>query len=317
MLCFWPGKEGRLDGQQRKIQRFSYAHSELLEPYSKYDRASTLSKGVWSEPLGLELGATLPHGLRLLQRLDFGKPLLEIRPCQLQALPFPSLTFDATLGFPGEGPGLGSVLSFPDFGLQLSDLGLTSAVALCPLALAWIFCGLLTLFWVLHSWGHHGFQAWTSTRKTPLPHDRRLSAPTAPTSKVWFWVLVLIGSHSPRGDLELPFGHPVLEVTQKAEGQAADVLMTTTPDVEMVNTLLEQYGRELYGAGRPYNHYSETVNAVQSKRPRLRRCCNQRGTWPTHGFVRSLQVIIWLFHGRLSCHSSHRHGCGYGAGKQE
>ena len=39
------------------------------------------------------------------------------------------------------------------------------------------------------------------------------------------WVLVLIGSHSPRGDLELPFGRPVLEVTQKAEGQAAIQLL--------------------------------------------------------------------------------------------
>ena len=47
------------------------------------------------------------------------------------------------------------------------------------------------------------------------------------------------------------------------------------PDIDKVNRLLELYGRELFRAGRPYNHYAETINAVSSRRPRLRRCLQQ------------------------------------------
>ena len=43
----------------------------------------------------------------------------------------------------------------------------------------------------------------------------------------------------------------------------------------LLNRLLELYGRELFRAGRPYNHYAETLNAVSSRRPRLRRCLQQ------------------------------------------
>lgn len=50
-----------------------------------------------------------------------------------------------------------------------------------------------------------------------------------------------------------------------------DLLMVGNPDIEAVNLLLERYGRELYRAGCPYGHYSETVNAVSAKRPSVRR----------------------------------------------
>ena len=39
--------------------------------------------------------------------------------------------------------------------------------------------------------------------------------------------------------------------------------------------MLERYGRELFRAGRPYNHYAETLNAISSKKPKLRRCLQQ------------------------------------------
>ena len=41
--------------------------------------------------------------------------------------------------------------------------------------------------------------------------------------------------------------------------------------------LLVKYGRDLYGSGRPYWHYSETVNSVTSLRPTLRR--QVQGAW--------------------------------------
>eukprot|EP00913_Durusdinium_trenchii_P014403 g13509.t1 len=79
--------------------------------------------------------------------------------------------------------------------------------------------------------------------------------------------------------------------------------MTTTPDAELVNTLLEQYGRELYRAGCPYNHYAETVNAVQSRRPRLRRCLQPawdlayawlRQEPPSHSLALPWQALLSL-----------------------
>ena len=108
------------------------------------------------------------------------------------------------------------------------------------------------------------------------------------------------------GDLELPFGRPVLEVTQRQRDKLRDsftrvgsrgvsaheVLMATTPDAELVNTLLEQCG----------GHYAETVNAVQTcKVPHLALTGAPK---PSLGF-----------HGKRSCLSSRRRGCGDGAGK--
>ena len=40
---------------------------------------------------------------------------------------------------------------------------------------------------------------------------------------------------------------------------------------------LAEHGRELYEAGRPYSHYSETINAVGSERPSARRLLT--GAW--------------------------------------
>ncbi|CAK9024640.1 unnamed protein product [Durusdinium trenchii] len=89
-----------------------------------------------------------------------------------------------------------------------------------------------------------------------------------------------------RGDLELPQGRPVLPETQKQRDkllgyfsdwlrghgfELEEILMTATPDLETLNTLVERYGRELYRSGRPYGHYSETLNAISGKRPRVRR----------------------------------------------
>ncbi|CAE7231757.1 unnamed protein product [Symbiodinium sp. CCMP2456] len=42
-------------------------------------------------------------------------------------------------------------------------------------------------------------------------------------------------------------------------------------DVDLTNALLARYGRALYESGRPYNHYAETVNAVASRFPKIRR----------------------------------------------
>ena len=46
---------------------------------------------------------------------------------------------------------------------------------------------------------------------------------------------------------------------------------------EAVCDLLVAYGRELFDAGRPFSHYSETINAIGSKKPTIRRLLT--GAW--------------------------------------
>lgn len=48
-------------------------------------------------------------------------------------------------------------------------------------------------------------------------------------------------------------------------------------DPEHLCRALSEYGRELFDAGRPYSHYSETINSVGSLRPALRRLLT--GAW--------------------------------------
>ena len=81
-------------------------------------------------------------------------------------------------------------------------------------------------------------------------------------------------------------GRPVLGVTSKQRSSfleqfgdwlrvqsiSFDALMDSyLTRVEEINKLLVQYGRSLYAAGRPYNHYAETINAIAAKKPALRR----------------------------------------------
>ena len=81
------------------------------------------------------------------------------------------------------------------------------------------------------------------------------------------------------------------------------LLDARTFDVETVNLVLERYGRALYNSGRPYGHYSETINAVGSKRPNLRRMLqgawNLAFTWlreepPVHHVALPWQVLASL-----------------------
>ena len=90
----------------------------------------------------------------------------------------------------------------------------------------------------------------------------------------------------------LPEGRPVLKKTQENRqallarfdfwlsqcGSSWVRLREAKPlDPELVNRLLVNYGRQLYEAGRPYWHYSETVNAVGASLPSMRRQLQQ--TW--------------------------------------
>lgn len=79
--------------------------------------------------------------------------------------------------------------------------------------------------------------------------------------------------------------------------------MVLDPDIEMVNMMLERFGRELYKAGRPYGHYSELINGVAGKRPRIRRSLQPAWdlayTWlrqepPSHHLALPWQALLSL-----------------------
>ncbi|CAE7225066.1 unnamed protein product [Symbiodinium sp. CCMP2592] len=80
-----------------------------------------------------------------------------------------------------------------------------------------------------------------------------------------FWTFVFLGCStclsvlSPRNPADVA-------------GFSLDALLSAKPlDAEAVSDWVVRYGRDLYGSGRPYWHYSETINAVTSLKPVLRR----------------------------------------------
>ncbi|CAL1156117.1 unnamed protein product, partial [Cladocopium goreaui] len=54
-----------------------------------------------------------------------------------------------------------------------------------------------------------------------------------------------------------------------------DLFLANPPDLDKINQVLTEYGRWLFKKGKPYYHYSETINAVSSRRPILRRALQQ------------------------------------------
>ena len=91
----------------------------------------------------------------------------------------------------------------------------------------------------------------------------RRSPAGLPTGRV---VLPRTGSY--RADLAVAFSQWLEEVT----GSTLQSLLDKKPfDPELVADALVMYGRDLYGSGRPYWHYAETINSVTSVKPVLRR----------------------------------------------
>ncbi|CAE7937342.1 unnamed protein product [Symbiodinium sp. KB8] len=89
-----------------------------------------------------------------------------------------------------------------------------------------------------------------------------------------------------RRERPLPSGRPVEKITQKHRdrlwaaflewieeiGVPAGLFEASAEvDIDSINAVLAKYGRALYETGRPYNHYAETVNALASKIPKIRR----------------------------------------------
>ena len=56
-----------------------------------------------------------------------------------------------------------------------------------------------------------------------------------------------------------------------------EMLAASHAHIDEINSVIIAYGRALYAAGRPYLHYVETINALASARPSLRR--QLQGAW--------------------------------------
>ena len=54
-----------------------------------------------------------------------------------------------------------------------------------------------------------------------------------------------------------------------------DIFQASPPDLDLINSVLTKYGRFLFAEGKPYYNFSETINAVSTRRPILRRSLQQ------------------------------------------
>ena len=153
-----------------------------------------------------------------------------------------AMDFDATLGFPGEGPCLILLLCLSAC-LRGTKWGgsLVGLISVAPFS--------------------HGMPLGTTSRGDDL---RRRS----------------------REGIVLETGRPVLESTRAArddlfsaffswmseKGLSYDEIFGGSPyDLDRINQILTEYGRALFEAGKPYYHYSETLNGITTRRPLLRR----------------------------------------------
>ena len=196
------------------------------------------------------------------------------------------LSFDSTLGFPGEGP--------PRWIFMLC-LCLPVDFAPC--------CAFRSLSGIWFPIDSALWRAGLSACSPPCscaPADLTVIPLRAPFS----CAMPLVSSHGGlqprnRGDvkradirkeLTLAQGRAVLPRTRdsrenllvlfddwlKERGSSIATLIDVADlDLDRINQLLEEYGRQLFASGRPYNHFSETLNAISSRRPRLRRSLQQ------------------------------------------
>lgn len=165
-----------------------------------------------------------------------------------------SMDFDATLGFPGEGPSLSALIALLAMALSWTC---SSGLVVCQSSL-WVVVFPFTFRGVVVSAMDTGPRNQADFRRQAV---RQVRPP-------------------------LPKGRPVLPQTsdnrQLLFGQFRDwcfsngcnidlFLQRATAHVEDINTLLSSYGRRMYEGGRPYGHFAETINAVVQEQPNLRR----------------------------------------------
>ena len=65
-----------------------------------------------------------------------------------------------------------------------------------------------------------------------------------------------------------------------------DIVFANPPNIDLLNSVLCDYGCWLFAEGKPMYHFCETVNSIASRRPVLRRSMAQAWdlafTWGSH-----------------------------------
>ena len=187
-----------------------------------------------------------PSLLSLSDRSLFRRSHLGLWTLPDALLPSP-MDFDQTLGFPGEGPCSLLQLAVPLFCL------LVSGCSACP-----------------------GFSSF-AVLAMALPGSVAMIPRNAAD---------LTRQSLRQSRPELKPGRPVLPTTTLNRDRLFQVfsewcsslgvdfcslLENSMQNIEEINSLLVKFGRLLYNSGRPYGHYSETINSVVSKKAILRR----------------------------------------------
>ena len=211
--------------------------------------------------------------------------------------PIVQMDFDATLGFPGEGPARRPLRSYQSCGFSampfpwipsrylalcfafcclLFACGLRDALV-CPaldLALLPVCCVTLSLPFGL-------------CLSCLVSVGGAMAMPVYPTTA---GEIRRAGIRQQAGPL--PEGRPVQPLTGSirekylrvfrawatAEGIDLDALLENSYSwVEEINIVLCRFGRQLFEAGKTYNQYAETINSITSLRPSLRR--QMQGAW--------------------------------------
>eukprot|EP00438_Fugacium_kawagutii_P024536 Skav223316 [mRNA] locus=scaffold200:41903:46588:+ [translate_table: standard] len=105
-----------------------------------------------------------------------------------------------------------------------------------------------------------------------------------------------VGSHGDnlrklqREGIDLPEGRRITAATSSVRTQLMSsfckwlsgedlvfdtIFMANPPDLDRINAVLVRYGRYLFAEGKPYYHFSETINSISAKRPVIRRSLQQ------------------------------------------
>ena len=179
--------------------------------------------------------------------------------------------FDATLGFPGEGPTVAGPFTFLMFGFCLW-ISLDFSVCWFGSVLCWIsLCG-------PGCWG--AVLAFSFC-------DHAMAMPLHPGTPAEISRAAVREARGP-----LPEGRPVLPRTGTQREKFLQIFFNWALErdidirymldnhytcIDELNLVLSKFGRVLYHSGKSYNQYAETLNAITSLKPAVRRML--QGAW--------------------------------------